>query len=56
MNSLPQSLKNYLERQEDLKKFSDELSLEVEEKAVDIQPNEKQKKEIRKGRNRGNRY
>jgi len=55
MNALPKSLKNYLEKQEDIKKFSDNLALEVEEKAVEIQPNEEQKSKIRNGRKKGNR-
>ncbi|OBT09913.1 hypothetical protein A9267_20265 [Shewanella sp. UCD-FRSSP16_17] len=50
MNSLPQSLKTYLERQEDIKIYSESLSLEVEEKAIEIQPTKEMKSKIRNGK------
>ncbi|MFA0553998.1 hypothetical protein AB4538_24465, partial [Vibrio lentus] len=53
MNSLPQSLNIYLERQEDIKKHSESLSLEVEEKAIEIQPTKEMKSKIRNGKRSG---
>lgn len=54
MDSLPDSLKNYIDKQKEIEKIDLKVSNEVEEQAINIQPTEEKKQKI-KNRGRGRR-